>query len=86
MFGEFEFRGEMWARTNDALARWDGRTFVPVALPESPFVDLGGLTYAGRIVGAPVVLGDELVIPVNDVPAGAVGRTVRGRCAGGVGR
>jgi hypothetical protein len=65
VFGEFDFRGETWARTNDGLARWDGQTFVPVALPESPFVDLDGLTSAGRIVGAPVVLGDELVVPAT---------------------
>lgn len=65
VFGEFEFRGETWARTNDGLARWDGETFVPVALPESPFVDLDGLSYGGRIVGAPVVLGDQLVIPAT---------------------
>jgi len=63
--GEFEFRGETWVHTNDGLARWNGQTFVPVALPESPFVDLDGLSYFGRIVGTPVVLGDELVIPVS---------------------
>lgn len=65
VFGEFEFRGETWARTNDGLARLDGERFVPVALPESPFVDLEGLSYLGRIVGAPVVLGDDLVIPAT---------------------
>lgn len=65
VFGAFAFRGETWAQTNDGLARWDGETFVPVALPGSPFVDLDGLSYAGRIVGAPVVLGDELVVPAT---------------------
>ena len=65
VFGEFEFRGETWARTNDGLARWDGETFVPVALPESPFGGLDGLGTPGRLVGTPVVVGDELVIPVT---------------------
>ncbi len=65
VYGEFEFRGEAWARTNDGLARWDDETFVAVALPESPFVELDGLNTVRRSVGAPVVVGDELVIPVT---------------------
>jgi hypothetical protein len=63
LYNEFEFQGETWAQTNGGLARWDGETFVPVALPESPFADLDGMRYGGRIDGAPVVLGDELVVP-----------------------
>ena len=81
VFGEFEFRGETWARTsddagarsNDGLARWDGDTFVPVALPESPFEGLDGLRISDRFVGAPVVVGDELVVSVTtllEVPWG----------------
>jgi hypothetical protein len=81
VFGEFEFRGETWARTsddagarsNDGLARWDGETFVPVALPESPFEGLDGLRISDRFVGAPVVVGDELVVSVTtllEVPWG----------------
>ena len=65
VYGEFEFRGETWARTNDGLARWDGETFVPVTLPESRFVDLDGLRTVRRFVGAPVVVGEELVVPVT---------------------
>jgi hypothetical protein len=74
VFGEFEFRGETWARTVDAswpnawgdgLARWDGETFVPVALPESTFDGLDGLRTTDRVVGAPIVVGDELVVPVT---------------------
>lgn len=65
VYGEFDFRGQTWVQTNDGLARWDGETFVAVALPESPFVDLDGLNYNGRIIGTPIVIGDELVIPAT---------------------
>ena len=65
VYGEFEFGGETWAQTNDGLARWDGETFVPVTLPESRFADLDGLGTVHRSVGAPVVVGEELVVPVT---------------------
>lgn len=65
VYGEFEFGGETWAQTNDGLARWDGETFVPVTLPESRFADLDGLGTVRRYVGAPVVVGKELVVPVT---------------------
>ncbi len=65
VYGEFEFRGETWAQTNNGLARWNGETFAPVALPESPFIGLEGLRIAHRSVGRPVVVGEELVVPVD---------------------
>jgi hypothetical protein len=86
VYGEFEFRGETWARTNDGLARWDGETFVPIALPESPFVDLEGVRVSDRFVGAPAVIGDELVVPVTnwlEVPwRGLFGEGARAEWAG----
>ena len=75
VFGEFEFRGATWARTTegfstgDGLARWDGETFAPVALPESPFAGLDGVRATDRVVGAPMVVGDELVVPVTTLLA-----------------
>ena len=65
VFDEFVFAGETWVRMGIGLARWDGETFVPVALPESRFRELDGLRVSGRWVGTPAVLGDEIVVPIT---------------------